>query len=87
MYKLYRVFILEIHPYRRITFAFNGKPKRTQTPRIMTSYDQLRAYDSEKEKEIAKMFDSNGEPIFDSNEEPMFDVFKLFDTYDEKIPK
>ena len=43
----------------------------------MTSNYWIRAYDREKEKEIAEMFDSNGEPIFNDT--------KLFDTYDEEI--
>ena len=43
------------------------------------SADLLREYDREKEKEIAKMLDSNGEPIFDDPE--------FFNTYVEKIPK
>ena len=32
----------------------------------------------EKEKEFAKLFDSNGEPMFDNP--------KFFDTYVEKMP-
>ena len=39
----------------------------------------MREYDREKEKEIAKMFDLNGEPMFNDHE--------FFDTYDEKIPE
>ena len=38
----------------------------------------LRAYGKKKEKQIAEMFDSNGEPIFDDLE--------LFNAYVEKIP-
>ena len=45
----------------------------------MTLAHWLREYDKEKEKEIAQMFDSNGEPMFDDPE--------FFDTYDEIMPK
>ena len=45
----------------------------------MTPIDWIMAYDKEKEKEITKMFDSNGEPMFDDTE--------FFDNYDDKIPK
>ena len=38
----------------------------------------LRAYDTKKEKVIAKLFSSNVEPMFDDPE--------FFDTYAEKIP-
>ena len=31
----------------------------------MTLVEWIRAYEREKEKEFAEMFDSNGEPIFD----------------------
>jgi hypothetical protein len=44
----------------------------------MTPTEWLRAYEREKEKDITKMFDSNGEP--------MFDDLELFDTYVEKFP-
>jgi hypothetical protein len=43
----------------------------------MTPTDWNRAYAIEKEKEMAELVDSNGEPMFD---EPTF-----FDTYVEKI--
>ena len=79
MHKFFRAFFPKNHPYRRATYAFNGKLERTQTPKIMTSTDQLRDYDREKEKEITEIFDSNGEPMFD---DPRF-----FDTYDEKNPE
>jgi hypothetical protein len=36
MYNYSRVFLLEDHPYRRVAYAFNGKPERTQRPEIMT---------------------------------------------------
>ena len=72
-----RVFLPENHPYRREAYAFNGKPERTQMLKIMTANDWLRAYDTEKEKEIAEMFDSNGEPMFDDPE--------FFETHDEKM--
>ena len=48
-------------------------------PKIMTSTDWLRAYDRQKEKEIANMFKSNGGPMFNDPE--------FFDTYDEKCSK
>jgi hypothetical protein len=44
----------------------------------MTPTDWIRAYDTEKEKEMEELFDSNGEPMFDDPE--------FFDTYVEKIP-
>ena len=43
----------------------------------MKPIDSIREYDKEKKKEIAKMFDSNGEPMFDDPE--------FFDTHDEKM--
>jgi len=36
MYDFSRVFLPEYHPYRRATYAFNGKPERTQRSAIMT---------------------------------------------------
>ena len=45
---------------------------------IMTPIEWLRVYEREKEKEFAKMFDSN--------EDPMFDDLEFFDTYVEKFP-
>ena len=77
MYKFSRVFFSENHPYRRETSTFNGKPKRTQIPEIMTLDHYLMEYDRVKEKEIVEMFDSNGEP--------MFDDLEFFHTYDEKM--
>ena len=65
MYKFSRVYLPENHPYRRATFSFNGKPERMKRPDILSSMDWLMAYNIEKEKEIAYMFDSNGEPMFD----------------------
>jgi hypothetical protein len=44
----------------------------------MTPTYWTREYDKEKEKEMIKLFDSNGETMFD---DPDF-----FDTYVEKIP-
>ena len=79
VYDFSRVFLQENHPYRRVTSTFNGKLEQTQMPEIMTSDDQLRAYDREEEKEIAEMFNSNGEHMFDDTE--------VFNIYDEKIPK
>ena len=74
------VFLPKEHPYRRGTYAFNGKAERTQRPAIMTPFEWLRAYerDKEKEKEFAEMFDSNGET--------MFNDLEFFDTYVEKFP-
>ena len=77
MYELSRVFLPENHPYRIASSAFNGKLERTQTFKIMTPTYSLRAYDREKEKKIADMFDSNGEYMLDDHE--------FFDTFDEKM--
>jgi hypothetical protein len=77
VYNCSRVFLLEDHPYRRVASTFNGKPERTWRPEIMTPTNWNRAYDT-KEKEMEKLFDSNGEPMF-------YDP-KCFDTYVEKIP-
>jgi hypothetical protein len=73
-----RVLLLEDHPYRRVASAFNGKPKRTQRPEIMTLTYWIGAYDIEKEKEMKN--------LFDSNREPMFDDLEFFDIYVEKMP-
>ena len=35
LYDFSRVFLPENHPYRREKYAFNGKPERTQTPKLM----------------------------------------------------
>jgi len=78
VYNCSRVFLLEDHPYRRVASNFNGKPKRTQRPEIMTPTNWNREYDTDKEKEMEKVFDSNGEPMF-------YDP-KCFDTYVEKKP-
>lgn len=78
VYDCSRVFLLEDHAYKRVAFAFNGKPKRTQRIETMTLVDWIRAYDIEKEKEFLEMFDSNREPLFD---DPMF-----LNTYDQKMP-
>ena len=45
----------------------------------MTPTQWLRAYDIVKEKEIAQIFDSNGEPLFDDPEflTPMLRKFPL----------
>jgi len=53
MYYYLRVFLPEDHPYRRVSSTFNVKPKITWRPQIMTPIDWLRAYEIEKEKEIA----------------------------------
>ena len=79
VYDFSRVFLLENHPYRILTSTFNGKPKRTQIPEIMSSSNWLRAYDKDKEKEIVEILNSIGEPMFDDPE--------LFNTYVDKIPK
>ena len=65
MYDFSRVFHPEEHPYKRETSAFNGKLERTQRPTIMTLVEWLRVDEREKEKEFAKMFNSNKEPMFD----------------------
>ena len=52
MYDFSRLFLPENYPYKRASFAFNGKPERTETPKIMTSIEWLREYDREKEKEL-----------------------------------
>jgi hypothetical protein len=52
VYECSRVFLPEEQPYRRETFAFNGKPERTQRLAIMTPTEWLREYEREKEKEI-----------------------------------
>ena len=43
-----RVFLLEVHPNRRATSTFNGKPERTQSIETMTPTEWIRAYDIEK---------------------------------------
>jgi hypothetical protein len=53
VYDYSRVFLPEDHPYRRVGSAFNGKPKRTWRLEIMKPADWIRAYDTEKEKEMA----------------------------------
>ena len=78
VYDCSRIFLLDDHPYRRATSYFNGKPKRTRRPAILTPTHQLKEYDTRKEKRIAELFDSNGEPMFNDP--------KFFDTYVEKIP-
>ena len=40
------------HPYKRVAYAFNAKPHRTQTPKIMALDEWIREYDIEKEKEL-----------------------------------
>jgi hypothetical protein len=65
VYECSRVFLLEDHPYRRVSYYFNGNPERTQRPAIMTTIYWNRAYDKKKEKEMAQFFDSNGETMFD----------------------
>jgi hypothetical protein len=78
MYNCSRVFLPEDYPYRRVASAFNGNLERTWRPKIMTSTYWNRAYDTEKENQMAELFDSNGEPMFNDPE--------FFDTYVEKIP-
>jgi len=46
------VFLPEDHSCRRATSHFNGKPERTQRPKIMTPAHWLRKYGIEKEKEL-----------------------------------
>jgi hypothetical protein len=76
--RLLQIIPSEDHPYRRVSFSFNGKPKRTRRLEIMTLTYWIRGYDTKKEKEMEELFDSNGEPMFDDPE--------FFDTYVEKIP-
>jgi hypothetical protein len=78
VYDCLRVFLLEDHPYRRVAFSFNVKIERTRRPEIMTLTNWNRAYDTEKEKEMEELFESNGKPMFNDP--------KFFDTYVEKIP-
>jgi hypothetical protein len=52
VYDCLRVFLPKDHPYKRVAYAFNGKPKRTQKPEIMTVTYWIRAYDIENEKEM-----------------------------------
>ena len=68
MYDCSKAFLLEDHPYRRVASDFNGKPERTQRPKIMTPTNYIRAYDIENEKEFVELFDSNGEPLFNDLE-------------------
>ena len=77
MYNYLRVFLRKDHPYRRVASTFNGKMKRNQRLETMIPIDWIRAYDTKKEKEFSKLFDSNGEPLFDDP--------KFFDTYEEKM--
>jgi hypothetical protein len=77
VYDYSKVFLLEDHPYTRVTFAFNGKIERTQRPEIIKLKDWIREYDTEKEKEMVESFDSNGEPVFDDLETPMLIKFTL----------
>jgi len=65
VYNCSGVFLPKDHPYRRAPSTFNGKLERTQRPEIMTPTHWLGAYDTQKEKEIAEMFDSDREPMFD----------------------
>jgi hypothetical protein len=51
MLKMLGVEYVSYHPYKRVASAFNGKPKRTQKPEIMTLIDWIREYDIEKGKE------------------------------------
>jgi predicted P-loop ATPase/GTPase len=53
MYGYSRVFLLQIHPYRRVASTFNGKPEKTKRHNILSLLESLRVYDIEKEKEIA----------------------------------
>ena len=65
MYDFSRVFLPEDRPYRRASFVFNGKPKRTQRLEIIAPVDWIRTYDMEKEKEFSEMLDSNAKPSVD----------------------
>jgi hypothetical protein len=65
LYECSRVLLPEDHPYRRVAYYFNGKPKRTQRLEIITPTYWIRAYDTEKKKEMVELFDSSREPMFD----------------------
>lgn len=43
-----------------VAYSFNGKPKRTQRHEKMTPMDYTRTYDTRKEKEIVRLFNSKG---------------------------
>jgi hypothetical protein len=78
VYNCSNILILEDRPYRRATYNFNGKPKRTHKPDILSLTYWIRAYDTEQEKEIVELFDSNWELMFNDP--------KFCDTYVEKMP-
>jgi hypothetical protein len=78
VYDCSRVFLPKYLPYRRVSSTFNGKSERTRRPKIMTLVYWIREYDTDKEKEIVELFDSNRETMFDDPE--------FFDIYVEKIP-
>ena len=52
MYDCSKVFLLEEHPYRRETSAFNGKRERTQRPAITTLVEWPREFERDKEKDF-----------------------------------
>jgi hypothetical protein len=74
--KCSRVFLPKNHPCKRVASAFNGKIERRLE--IMTPTNWIRTCDTEKEKEMENLFDSNGEL--------MFDDLEYFDTCVKKIP-
>jgi hypothetical protein len=51
VYNFSKLILPEQHPFKRETSSFNGKPKRTQKPEIMTLIDWMREYYIEKGKE------------------------------------
>jgi hypothetical protein len=62
VYGCLRLFLQEYHFYRSTTSTFNSKPERYgKKPKTLTSRDWLWAYETKKEKEIAKLFNFNGE--------------------------
>jgi hypothetical protein len=64
VYDCSRVFLPEDDPSIRVTSSFNGKLERTWRHEIITPVGWNRAYDTEKNKEMEELFDSNGEPMF-----------------------
>ena len=43
VYDCSMVFLLEDHPYKKVTFSFNGNQERTQRLEIITPIDWIRA--------------------------------------------
>ena len=53
MYDYSRVFLPKDHPYRRVTYDFNGKPERTKILETMVPSDWIRANETNKLKEFS----------------------------------